>query len=55
MRDGVDEGVVLVVAAELADEKHRVDDDAGDDEGEGENAEDERQHPPPVDDESSRC
>ena len=39
VRDGVDERVVLVVAAQLAHEKHRVDDDAGDDEGEGEDAE----------------
>ena len=43
VRDGVDEGVVLIVAAKLAHEEHRVDDDAGDDQGEGDDAEDERQ------------
>ena len=47
--DGVDERVVLVVAAHLAHEEHRVDDDAGDDEREGEDAEHQRQHAPPVD------
>ncbi len=44
--DGVDERVVLVVAAHFAHEKHRVDNDAGDDQDERENAEDERQDAP---------
>ena len=49
VRDGVDERVVLIVASDLAHEKHRVDDDAGDDQDEGEDAEHERQDPAAVD------
>ena len=49
VRDGVDERVVLIVAAHFAHEEHGVDDDAGDDQRKGEDAEDERQDPPPVD------
>ena len=41
--------VVLLVAADLAHQEHGVDDDAGDDQREGEDAEDERQDAPPVD------
>ncbi len=40
MRDGVDEAVVLLVAPDLQDEKHRVDDEAGDDQAEQDHAED---------------
>ena len=42
VRDGVDEGVVLLVALDLHHEEHGVDDQAGDDEGEEDDAEDER-------------
>jgi hypothetical protein len=49
VRHGVDEGVVLIVAAQLAHQKHGVDDDAGDDEGEGEDTEDERKNAAAVD------
>ena len=40
--DGVDEGVVLFVAANLADEEGGVEDEAGDDDAEEDDAEDEQ-------------
>ena len=40
MGDGVEEGVLALVAADLADEEDGVEDDAGDEGGEEEDAED---------------
>ena len=48
--DGVDERVVGVVATDLPHEEHGVDNDAGNDEGKGQDPENERQHAPGVDD-----
>jgi hypothetical protein len=48
VRDGVDEGVVLLVAAYLADEEGGVEDEAGDDDGEEDDAEDEQRDLSPV-------
>ena len=42
MGDGVEEGVLTLVAADLADEEDGVEDDAGDEDGEEDDAEDER-------------
>ena len=39
--DGVEEGVLTLVAADLAEEEDGVEDDAGDEDGEADNAEDE--------------
>ena len=41
--DGVEEGVLALVAADFADEEDGVEDDAGDEDGEEEDAEDERE------------
>ena len=41
VRDGVDEGVVLLVALDLQHEEHGVDDEAGDDQRERDDADDE--------------
>ena len=49
VRDRVEEAVLLFGDAHLADQEHRVDDEAGDDQGEGGDAEDERRDAPPVD------
>jgi hypothetical protein len=48
VRDGVDEGVVLLVAADLADEEGRVQHQPRDDEAEEDDAEDEERHLAPV-------
>jgi hypothetical protein len=50
MRDRVDEGVVIFVALDLKDQKHRIDDEPGDDEREDDDAEDERRDATGVDD-----
>ena len=42
MRDRVDEDVVIFIALDLKDQKHRIDDEAGDDEREDDDAENER-------------
>ena len=42
MRDGVDERVVLLVAPDLADEECGVEDEAGDDGGEDDDAQDQQ-------------
>ncbi len=47
--DRVEEAVLLFGDAHFADQEHRVDDEAGDDQGEGGDAENERRHAPPVD------
>jgi len=49
VRDGVDEGLVIFVALDLEYEEHRVDDDAGDDQGEQDDAENQRGQAPGVD------
>ena len=48
VRDRVEEAVLLFGDAHFADEKHRVDDDARDDQAEGDDAEHERSDAPPV-------
>ena len=49
VRDRVEEAVLLFGDAHFADQEHRVDDEAGDDQGEGDDAEHERRDAPPVD------
>jgi hypothetical protein len=48
VRDRVEESCLLFGDAHLADEEHRVDDEAGDDQGEGDDAEHERREAPPL-------
>ena len=48
VRDRVEEAVLLFGDAHFADQEHRVDDEARDDQGEGDDAEHERRDAPPV-------
>ena len=43
MGDGVEEGVLALVAADFADQEDGVEDDAGDEQGEEDDAEDEQE------------
>ena len=50
MRNGVEERVLTLVAADLANEEDRVEDDAGHQQGEGDNSNDEQEEAPLVQD-----
>ena len=54
VRDGVDEAVLLLVAADLPHQEDRVENDAGDDQGEKQHAQDQEDPGLPVQHESSR-